>query len=198
MVDSTGEAELIACCLSGRDEAAWEQFVRMHSRLVWSAVHRAFRAAAFPYCHEDAEDVWSMVFLSLMDNDFRKLRQFRRRNDCTLSTWLTVVTVNHTIDFMRKEKYRTRIDPQEAFDLKTDLPDTRKDIESVLMDRQRDSAVRAAVSALPPQDRQVYELLYTRGLVLEDAARALGVPLATLYTRKHRLIEKIKKMFDGP
>jgi RNA polymerase sigma factor (sigma-70 family) len=98
---------------------------------------------------------------------------------------------------MRKEKNRTRTTTQDEQDGVVGPIDDRHDIEAVLLEQERDKAICSAVNALPPRDRQVYELLYSKGMAPEDAARALGVSVAVLYTRKHRLIEKIKKTFTS-
>jgi DNA-directed RNA polymerase specialized sigma24 family protein len=56
------------------------------------------------YTNEDTEDIYSSVFLSLIENNFKKLRQFRNKNACSLTTWLTIITSRMTIDYMRKDK----------------------------------------------------------------------------------------------
>lgn len=192
MPDDILDIELIERCASQNDECAWEMFVRKYSRLIWSAIHKTFLSTHYPYTPEDAEDLFHGVFVSLIDNDFKKLRQFRSRNACTLSTWLTVVAVNQTIDFMRRETKRFHVSIDDAQVSGSALTDQGQDIESILMERQFTSAIKKALPGLPETDRQVYELLFVQGLVPEEAAANLGISLSTLYTRKHRLINKLK------
>lgn len=198
MDDTRSDRELIERCLSGSDDEAWELFVRRYSRLVWSAVHRTFRAASFAYLPEDAEDLFGTFFLSLIENDFQSLRQFQGRNACTLSTWMSVVASHMTIDHMRKagnRRHASLDDPAGA--LSEVLSDGRDSIETVLLDQQRHSALHRSLLHLSADDRQVFDLLYKKGLTPESAARSLGITTAAFYTRKHRLIERLKKDIQG-
>ncbi len=198
MEDVRGDKELIERCVSGSDDAAWEEFVRQYGRLVWSGVHRTFRAASFSFAPEDAEDLFSSIFLSLVENDFESLRQFQGRNACTLSTWLTVVAAHRTIDFMRRSGNRRQVsldDPVSAWS--ETLSDGRDSMEAVLCNRQLHASLHSSLTSLSSDDRQVFELLYQKGLSPESAARTLGISIGAVYTRKHRLIERLKKDIQG-
>ncbi len=106
--------EIIRKCLNDEDGSAWEGFVRDYSRVIWGAIHRTFHACSFAYSPQDTEDVFSCVYLSLIENDFRKLRQFRGENACSLSTWLSVIAVRKSIDYVRKDKSRFFAEPVEG------------------------------------------------------------------------------------
>ncbi len=187
------DQELIAGCLKETDSAGWEIFVRRYSKLILSCIHRTFRGYSFFHDTEDVGDVYGTFFLSLIDNDFKKLRQFQHRNECRLSTWLAVVAVRQSIDYMRRQ-HRSRmksLDEEPAlFDT---LADTTQNCELLLSDRQELDSLKKALDSLPHQDRAIFDLLYTQNLSPETAARKLGISTAAIYTRKHRLIEKIKK-----
>jgi len=193
MTQEDRDKSLIDSCLLHADEGGWEEFVRSYSRLIWSAIHKTFLAYSFVSSREDSEDVFNGIFLSLLDNDFKKLRQFSSRNSCTLSTWLTVVSINQTIDHIRKESRRTRVIVGELDKDGHQVPDRNPDIETILMQQQADTAVASAIASLSRSDREVYELLFTRNLHPDRAASALGISVTALYTRKHRLIEKIRQ-----
>jgi len=185
--------ELISRCISGRDEEAWQQFVQQYSRLIWKSIHTTFRSSAFHYEQEDVEDAFSAIFLSLIDNDFKKLRQFHGVNSCSLSTWLVVVASHHTIDHVRRERRRSWTNTGLPIEHGHDVVDRNQDLESDLVQKQMDKAFTNAVDALPDQDKKVYDMLYARCCEPEKAAENLGISLPALYTRKHRLIEKLKK-----
>jgi RNA polymerase sigma factor (sigma-70 family) len=188
--------ELLARCLTGMDDDAWEIFVRKYSRLIWDAIHKTFRSTSFPYDLEDAEDIFSSLFLSLVQDDYKKLRQFRSVNSCALSTWLVVVAANRTIDFMRREKNRTHMHAGSAHELADEFIDWRQGLEAFLIGRQMNDTLRTAVSTLPDQDQRIFDLLFKQGLPAESTSKTLGMSLSALYTRKHRLLEKIKKILS--
>jgi RNA polymerase sigma factor (sigma-70 family) len=186
--------ELIARCVSGTDESAWDGLVDRYSRLIWSAIHKTFKASSYTYTSEDAEDLYGAFFLSLVENDFRKLRQFRSRNACSLSTWLTVVAVRMTIDHMRRQSVRPRAASDPAQTLLADVVDDgARNAEQLLMDAQRTASLARSLDALSGHDREVYDLLYVKGVSPDAAARAMGTTTAVIYTRKHRLIERLKR-----
>jgi len=191
--DSTAQ-EILNKCLSGGDRSAWEAFVRKYSKLIWNAIHKAFRTYSFRYSPEDLEDMYSSVFLALIDNDFKKLRQFKNENACSLSTWLSIITVRMTIDHMRKDKSRFIVEPAkegtEIFEL---IPDNAYNADALLENKEKIDILRKSVNILPPKDRMIYDLLFIKGLSNEETARSIGISVNTLYSRKHRIAEKIKQ-----
>ena len=192
--DYLSELELVAKCSSCDNSEAWELFVRKYSGLIWSSIHKAFRSSSFRYNPEDVEDVFSSLFLSLLDNNCKKLHQFHSRNSCALSTWLAVVSVRHTIDYMRRQRRHQMASSGDRSDVFESLPDRRPNIENVLMERQRQAAVHKNLAKLPSQDRALLDLLSSKNLKPEAIAKELGITTSSFYTRKHRLIEKLKKL----
>ncbi len=192
------DQDLLARCISNEEPDAWELFVRKYSNLIWSSLHRTFHAYSYPYSTEDIEDAYGAIFLSLLEHDFRKLRQFEGRNACTLSTWLTVVAVRHAVDHMRRQKKHGRVASLEDESRLLDTAaDTRHDLERDLTDRQTSAALATIVAGLKPEEQKLFGLLSDDRHSPEETARALKISVATFYTRKHRLIEKVKKMMKG-
>jgi RNA polymerase sigma factor (sigma-70 family) len=177
-----------------KDSEAWEQFVRKYSKLIWSCIHKTFRSSSFRYTAEDVEDVYSTIFLSLLENNCKKLQQFQSRNACALSTWLAVVAIRQAIDYLRRQRCRpaeSAAEHGELFDLAMDKTPS---IDTVLMKKQQNQVIEAELAALSSQDRAMFDLLSGQNLKPEAAAQKLGISMAAFYTRKHRLIEKFKKI----
>lgn len=190
------DSEVISRCLDFEDGPSWELFVRRYSKLIWSSIHKVLRTASFRYTLEDAEDVYSGIFLSLLQNDCRKLRQFQARNGCKLSTWLSVVAVRATIDFVRQQNRQaqhTLNEDELAFD---SLQEPKPNIEAALLEMEQRTAFEQALHALPESDRQLLHLQQSENLTPADAARKLGISVTAFYTRKHRLTERLKKMSE--
>jgi len=194
MSDKHSDSDLIQGCLNNSDRAAWEAFVRKYSKLIWSTIHKTCHTYSFRYADEDAEDMYSGLFLSLIENDFKKLRQFRRENACSLSTWLTIITARMTIDFMRKDKGRYMAQSsREDDDLWEVVPDGKYRADKLMEEKQTAEGFNKAISALSPGDGMIYDLLYRQGFSPEETAKTLGLTVSAVYTRKHRIIGKIKK-----
>ncbi len=190
--------ELFSRCILNEDAKAWDLFFRKYSSLLRSSINRTFRSYSFHYASEDAEDAFSSLFLSLIDNNFKKFKQFQGRNGCSLSTWLTVVAVRHAIDYMRKQKKLfTTTTLEDADQIVDSADDGNRNVETVLMEQQISVALKKIIAGLTPQEGQLFDLLYQHCLAPEEAAKALGVSVSALYTRKHRLNEKIKKIINS-
>ncbi len=198
MIENLTDFELIQKCLDNEDKAAWEAFVRRYSKLIWNTIHKTFHTYSFRYSNEDTEDMYSSAFLSLIENDFKKLRQFRRENACTVSTYLTIITSRMTIDYMRKDKGRFMIEPiREDGEVWEKVPDGKFRPDELVEKKQVDESLKRTIDSLSPKDGMIYDLLYNKGISPEDAAKTLGLTVSAVYTRKHRIIEKIKKNMKG-
>ena len=193
MKDSITDLELIKQCLEADGKTAWEIFVRRFSRLVWNSVHKTFHTYSFSYTAEDAEDMYGAIFMALLDNDFRKIRQFRSDNSCTLSTWLSIIATRMTIDFMRKDRSRYHVDTaeedREIWDL---IPDHTYRADNIIEKKQGEESLKRCIQQLTERDRLIYDMIFRKGISLEDTARILNMTVSNIYSRKHRIIEKIK------
>src|SRR5262249_53790894 len=64
--------------------------------------------------------------------------------------------------------------------------------------RQQWQALFAAIQALPEADRRFLELYYDEELSPEELATRLGITVNTVYSRKTKLREKLKKLLGSP
>jgi RNA polymerase sigma factor (sigma-70 family) len=197
-VSKTRDSEIVERCLSGSDTDAWEEFVRTYADLIWNAIHRTFACYNFTYHREDAEDLFSSIFLSLIEDDFRKLRQFRGDNNCSLSTWLSVVAGRRTIDFMRQDKGYLTLEPKsEDSDIWETIADVGIPADTMLDGKQFRDLLAREVGLLVPRDRLIYHLIFARGCSAEETAKMLGISSDLVYSRKHRIIQRLKKISGG-
>jgi RNA polymerase sigma-70 factor (ECF subfamily) len=196
-MNNLSDHELIRRCLDDEDRTAWEAFVRKYSKLIWNAIHKTFHQHGFAYQREDAEDVFSSLYLSLIENKFKRLREFRGENACALSTWLSVVTIRLTIDYLRKDKNHLNVKSgQEDSDIWDLIPDNRYQADTLVEKKQAGEKLKKSVDALSARDKMLYELTYNKGFSPEETAAAMGMSVAAVYTQKHRIIAKIKKNIE--
>ncbi len=189
--------ELIRGCVVDGDKAVWETFIRKFSKLIWSSIHKTFRNYSFQYTQEDLDDMYGAIFLSLIENDCRKLKQFRSENSCSVSTWLSIISVRMTIDYMRKDKSRYIEEQKEVErDIWDIVPDLSSLADDLLEKKQINQILKKSVESLAEKDRMIYDLLYNQAFTPENTAQALGMTMPALYSRKHRIIQKIKKNME--
>ncbi len=132
------------------------------------------------------QEVWSRVIVNRARYEPRA--KFR--------TFLFTLAHNCFIDHCRRVKVRpagTNVDDADAADLLPASDDTRPDR---MLERAQDSGrYRAALAALPPEQRDVY-LLHEEGeLSLEEIARVTGVGAETAKSRLRYAVSKLKAAF---
>ena len=192
--ENATDLNLIQECISGENKTAWEAFVKKYSKLIWNSIHKTFRRYAFQYTAEDSEDMYSAIFLSLVENDFKKLRQFRQENSCALSTWLAIISVRKTIDFLRRDKRHLSVDTAgEDQELGNIIPDITYKADHLLERKQAEEHLKQSLASLSPRDGMIFDLIYNKGVSPEDAAQTLGLSTNLIYSRKHRIMEKIRQ-----
>jgi RNA polymerase sigma-70 factor (ECF subfamily) len=195
MADSPDDLKLLSECLSG-SKAAWDTFVTRYSKLIYYSINKTLRLHSQTLHQEDIDDIYSSLFVAFMDRDYRKLRQFEGREGCTLSSWIRLIAVRHTIDFLRSQREHLSIDDDsdEAQPLIERLSDRSTSFEDQLEQAQATRALKEAIEELPASDRLFMELFYDKELPPEEIAGIMNVSLNTIYSKKNRVREKIKNI----
>src|SRR5215471_10066801 len=96
------EKALIAGCLRS-EKAAWDSFVLLYSNLVYHTIKKTLSLHHVEPDTDLVEDLYQEFFVSLLRNDYKKLRQFSGAHGCSLASWVRLLTVRLTIDFLRKQ-----------------------------------------------------------------------------------------------
>ena len=108
--------------------------------------------------------------------------------------WLLRITRNLAIDILRREKIRPPVaesDPAGgAWELQ---PDPAADVPEAVAALHDAGMIRAALAALPSEQRKVLELAYFRGLTRQEIAAAIAAPLGTVHTRARLGLEKLRQ-----
>jgi len=178
-----------------KKRGAWEQFVSQYNRLIYYSIQRTCQLKSYPVTPEEAEDLFSEVFFSLVKDDCKKLRQYRGDRGCTLATWLRTIATRQVLDHIRRSgRIYLRVDFQaETEELAADpaLVEPAKNPEETALAKEREELVGRAISELTVEDRRFIELYYVKELPPEEVARALRVTVSTVYSKVNRLKSKI-------
>jgi RNA polymerase sigma-70 factor (ECF subfamily) len=147
---------------------------------------------AYRFCRDRgrAEEMAQSAFMRA----YRALATWR--GEAAFSTWLFALATNLYRDEIRRIPARIV-----ALDEVAEPRDSRP-IDGGFEDEQRESAVRRAVSTLPPKYREALILFYFHSMDLENAARSLGLPVGTVKARLFRgrelLRDKLSYMRSTP
>lgn len=195
MSDDWNERKLLSECISGSREA-WDIFVRRYSKLVYHAISKTLNLYNAHCPQEDIEDLYNSLFLALIENNNKKLKQFEGKNDCTLSSWIRLITVRRTIDFLRGQKPMASLDEEdeESRSLMGTIPDRSPSADDQLELSESENLIQEAVEELPSSDKLFMELYYRKELSPEEIAGILNVSVSTVYSKKNRVREKLKKI----
>lgn len=134
-----------------------------------------------------AEDAAQEAFLAA----WRGLPRFR--GDSRFSTWLYRLTTNAAIDCLRREKRHRDTDDLES----VELPDGGDTPQELAERSETQTAVRAALSALSEEHRQVLLLRYMQELDYGEIAAALAVSEGTVKSRINRAKARLKEILSG-
>lgn len=143
---------------------------------------------------EDAEDILQEVFYQLARVSNDNATEIER-----MSSWLYRVTRNSILNFWRKKR-EVSFDTEDTvceeiaqtlFCNPQDAPDT------VLLRNLVWEELDAALTELPPEQREVFCLTVFDGMPVKDISTATGIPVATLLSRKHYAVKHLRKRFHN-
>ncbi len=170
--------------LAARDhQDALGELYERYSRLVFSL------ALNMVGDHATAEEVTLDVFTRVWE----KANTYRP-DQAKVSTWLTSITRYRSIDVLRRRGSRPK---QQSLDWAKVSPDHAPGVEDpeeaaeLALQRQR---VRAAIAALPPDQKQALALAYFKGYTHREIAAILDQPLGTVKTRIRLAMQKLREM----
>ena len=134
----------------------------------------------------EAEDVVEETFWQA----WRKAASYEPAKGA-VSTWLLTIGRRRALDRLRaRKRNREDLNGASAFlDLPSPEPDPYRNVEGSDI---RDS-VRAALRALPDEQRQPLELGYFNGLSQSEIAETIGEPLGTVKTRMRLAMQKLRE-----
>jgi len=181
----TDERELLRACFE-RKRGAWDEFVVQYSRLVYGTIKQTLQVHYVDAQQSVVEDLFQDFFLSVLRDDFKKLRQFRGERGCSLASWLRMVATRLTIDFLRKGKTLGVVANELA-------PMNATDPSAGLVREEKRKFMTEMIAALPAGDRLLIELSFKKELPAEDIAVILGISVNAFYTRKSRVVAKLRQ-----
>lgn len=169
------------------------EFDVLVSRYHKQAYNIAYRMAGN---HADAEDLTQEAFIRA----FRFFGQYRR--ELPFDSWLYKIMSNVFIDRLRrkpKAKIRSLDQPVITDDgeAQFDVADTAAGPEDVIMSKEMDTRIQAALETLPEAFRMTVIYADIEGLSYEEIAEATNTNIGTVRSRLHRgrriLRDRLKK-----
>jgi len=177
--------KLLGTCLKG-EKPAWDSFVLQYSGLVYHSIKKTLSLYHVESCPDIVDDLFQDFFVSLVRDDFLKLRQFRGDRGTNLATWLRVIACRQTIDFLRKREAPATTD--------TDIfSPNHPDPPISLIDQEQKELVSQALEILSTRDRLFVNLFFDKNLPPNEIANIFQVSTSAVYTQKSRILGNLRE-----
>lgn len=183
------DLEFVRRCLN-QDRRAWGEFVDKYSNLIYKYLlstlisHGIAPAAA----RQNAEDLFQQVLLSLVNNDFQRLKSFQGRNNCSLASWLRIISTNCAIDFLRRIRMPARLEEKDGNGLS---------LKEALVKNERLGHLKDCIEVLDSEEQYFLELHLNLNLTLEQIKDHLNISRGAADMRKARIVNRLKKCFKN-
>lgn len=159
-----------------RDTAAFEALYDRYHRLVHGIALRMLADAGA------ADDVTQTVFMKL----WRKPGAFHGGN---FEAWIARVARNQTLDVLR-------VTDSQLAGVTEEREDINESTEAAALAQADADAIRRALLALNPEEREPIELAYFGGLTQQRIAARTNLPLGTVKSRMRAALHKMRAMLE--
>lgn len=172
----------------GGNHDAFARLVHSHDETVLKVALRITGSQS------EAQDIYQEVFLKV----YKKLGCFRF--DSSFSTWISRITTNTCLDYLRKARHRRESDTIKADfdgmerDLLDQVADDRpaNDPERELLRRELRAWMLCALRQLTPQERMVFDMKHFQGMKLRAVGEILNISEGSVKTSLLRATRKLR------
>jgi RNA polymerase sigma-70 factor, ECF subfamily len=165
LVEATADEALIAAIAAGDERALRTLYNRHRVRVFRFAIRLVDDAAS-------AEDVVSEAFLEV----WRQADRFEGRS--SVSTWIMSIARFKALS-VRRRRQETELDGK----LAETVADQSSSPEQIVLEMDRSAQLRACLTQLSPDHREIIDLVYYHDKTIEEVAEIVGVPKNTVKTR---------------
>jgi RNA polymerase sigma factor (sigma-70 family) len=176
--------DILVSELKKGSESAFKNLVDTYQKKVFNT------SLSFVHNIEDAEDVSQEVFIEI----FKAMTGFRE--DSSLNTWIYRITVNKSLEFIRKRKVKKRFallsslfgDEQQKFQ----VPDFNHP-GLVMEDQEMGKILYEAIGKLPKNQNVAFVLHNIEGLSYQEVAGVLQTTLSSVESLIFRAKSNLRK-----
>jgi len=190
------DLEFLQSCLQGNKQA-WAEFILRYSRLIYNYIYSVLSVKGRTLSADQVEDIFQELFHALLKDNYKKLATYRGKNGCSLASWLRQVTINFTIDYLRKLKPMVSMDAQgeEGFSLGDTFADLSAGAIEFLTDQDKRKTLGECIGLLDPDEQYFLELFLNQELTLDEIKEHLKINRGAVDMRKGRILQKLQDCF---
>ncbi|MEK6155594.1 RNA polymerase sigma factor [Flavobacteriaceae bacterium 3-367] len=185
------EEELFIVALRQGDQRAYLQLLEAYQQKVFNTCISFVPNAA------DAEDIAQEVFIEV----FNSVSKFK--GDAKLSTWIYRISVNKSLEFIRKKKAKKRFGFMQSI-LGNDIPIDRRsyftefDHPGILLEnKEKNEILFRAIHSLPDSQRVVFTLHNIEGRSYKEVAEVTGKSISSVESLMFRAKKSLRQLLEA-
>ena len=192
-MEHSTDQDILSRCISG-DRQGQEAFVRQFSDLVYRTLQHLFKTKIIPHSRLDLEDLHNTVFVKLLEKRCKKLRQYKGKNGCSLSSWIRLITVRTALDHFRKSRTDVlgREEKVQSLDIMFSLAGETPEPWAEMEKAEKSRLIQEGLGALLPRDQLFLKLHCMEGLSIREVASILNISEGNAHSVKHRAIKRLR------
>jgi RNA polymerase sigma-70 factor, ECF subfamily len=171
---------------------AWSLFQSRYERLVVSCVTKTVRCYTGQLLKDDLADLVSTVWLHLIKDGYGKLRAYDQQRS-KLSSWVGLIATNAAIDWLRRLHPAGEDVVKVKDEVAHELP-APEQTDPLAQYEQAEQAwlIARARARLSAADQSFLTAVLAEDVVPEALATELHLSVATIYSRKNKVIAKLR------
>lgn len=177
--------ELIARYMDG-DEQAFEVLLARYKAKIYTSIYLFVKDRAL------AEDIFQEVFIKIIDT----LRRGKYNHEGKFVQWAMRIAYNMCVDYHRRNKRRSHINPSEDFDIFEVLRTDNDGADTHIIRSETHNQIRKMVDSLPPEQREVVILRHYADMSFKEIASLTRVSINTALGRMRYALINIRKMMN--
>ncbi len=188
------DVTLVEACVN-KDLTAWARFVNKYSGLINGSIVNRLKKYGFTLAAEDIEDIRQNILSSIWKGN--KLGAIRNTED--VSYWLSIVSGNAALDYLRKKRHSDPVNKIPLYDSLSEtelldyIPSATPDPGQTLIRNEISERIESAIDLLPPNEKIVIKLSLVHGKKYHEISKILNIPQGSVSTWADRAKEKLKK-----
>ena len=176
------------------DEKAWSELVRRYRSLIYRCITKVIGRYGPTITSADVDEIYADVLFNLLRDDKRKLRLYNPARGTKLGSWIGMITINSTYDYLRSAGRRPLLDRLDG------APDPHEEYDrtplDALIEKERWTHVNDILSEFSDKDRTFLSLYYAEGLDAEVVASRMAISLKTVYSKKHKIRAHLRRCLE--
>lgn len=162
------DRQLLDRCLT-HEPGAWNDFVDRYMGLIYHVIHHVSHARSVVLSPDDIEDLAAEIFLGVVDDDYKVLRQFKGAS--SLPTYLTVVARRICVKEVVKRHREAELGHINAS--RSAMDDGGSDESEPVATAEE---VERMLKDLPDREAEVVRLYHLKYLNYRQIGKQVGVP----------------------